>query len=451
MVLIRRSGVLGLLVLAGCAQSLFDARSVDIDDATCGNMCVADAADDFDGTAHGANTHNWRWSYLDDHRDRSWTAMNPSANLEMTSADTSNRITTCAAHPDEPACQALPRALLISTTGGDRQTDPAIELTAPASTVIQLNLHAFVPRGDAQTIRLYRNSREDVLFTGTATAGVGFQHTITLDALEDDRFLVAVEPEGKGATGIGLHLFVTAPIDTTFPSTCQLALPFETTTTPLGGTLASDTGDLCGNTTVTHYDYPSGKPAPSLLTRESGPFPDLGSAASIDQNRFLEGTRMLDWSRDVTLQLWVQLRTPPSSDPTRAWLFSDQDPDAGGGIGISIIPGIPEGGTDAILDVTACTDARPHPAKFGDVLIPYPNYASWHFVRVVRTDGDLHVCVDGIRIMPQAPFQADLPTGLTTSRSPDLGRINVMSMDAYFDGLIDDVRVFTGALPCDVP
>jgi hypothetical protein len=435
-----------LLLLVGCAQSLFDSRTVDVDDATCGARCVADAAADFDGTPGGANQNNWRWRYLDDHRDRSWTAMSASGDLEVASAETSNRITTCAAHPDEPACEALPHALLVSTTGGGSQADPAIELTAPARTrtVIQLSVHAFVPSGEAQTIRLYRNSREDVLFTGTATAGVGLQHTIILDALDRDRFLVAVEPTGKGATGVGLHLFAsTDPAE--FPSSCQLALPFETTTGPVDG-IESDTEDLCGKTTATHYDYPTQvTPLPSMFAREPGPFQELGSAASITQNRFLERMGALDWSGDVTLQLWTKLRSV-SSDPNRAWLFSDQDPDTGGGFGISIVPG---SGNAASLDVTACTDSTARPVQFGDAVIPYPDYTSWHFVRVVRAGGSLSVCMDGLPVMAH-PLLSGLPTGLTTSHSPDLGKIDLPATEAYFDGAIDDVRVITGALPCDI-
>lgn len=436
MVLIRRCGVAGLLLLVGCAQSLFDSRMVDVDDATCGARCVADAAADFDGTASGTN-RSWHWRYLDDHRDRSWTAMNPSANRELTSADTSNRITTCAAHPGEPACQALPRALLVSTTGGDSQTDPAIELTAPTSTVIQLSVHAFVPGGDAQTIRLYRNSREDVLFTATATAGVGLQHTITLDTVAGDRFLVAIEPTGKGGAGVGLHLFASTT-GADFPSSCQLYVPFTSVNAK-----ASDTDDLCGPSTFTFFHYPTLLvPEPTTIQPDTqAPFPELAPAAALPKDTFFKGDQVLDWSGDVTVQLWVKLSTGAPS--VTAWLFSDLDPMSCGGIGIAIVPA----GGGANLDVTAC--AGPGTVKFDHAATMYPIDDRWRFVRVVRTSDRVLVCVDGVGTT-SFPVNADRPTGFTTPNPPYLGKDYVPLSNAYFDGEIDDVRVITGALPCDI-
>ena len=78
-----------------------------------------------------------------------------------------------------------------------------------------------VPAGGlGQTVRLYRNSREDVLFTATADPGATISHTITVDALAGDRFLVAMAPPAAGQIDIGVQLFVVGA-NATFPTECR--------------------------------------------------------------------------------------------------------------------------------------------------------------------------------------------------------------------------------------
>jgi concanavalin A-like lectin/glucanase superfamily protein len=451
-VLIGRSAVLGLVVLAGCSESLFGAHRAgrgDDDDAgsgsdnvpgACAAPCVGDAAADFDGTATGKGG---RWRYLEDHRNRTWAAMTASA-TEMTGKNTANQITTCAAHPDAEACKALPGALLVSSAGGASDADPAIELTAPADQVIQLSLHAYVPSGVDQTIRLYRNSREDVLFTGTATAGQPLRQAITLDALTGDRFLVAVTPTaplGSGAARVGLDLFA-AGTKAAFPASCQLALPFDSAS-------GNTTDDRCRHVVFTDYDY-SPTPSPGTSTArpavlDMGPFPELHRAIVIRSNEYLGPmlANRLDWSGDMTVQLWVQLSLRPSSE---AWLFHDLDPDVGGGVGISFRPL----GAGNELGLTACTDATPNAVTLGTTGVPYPTDGNWRFVRIVRAGDTMHVCLDG-EYMTSLSLASNLST-LGTSYVPTLGKQDSMSPPgAYFNGLLDDVRAITGALPCAPP
>jgi hypothetical protein len=445
MVLIRRSGGLGValvLVLScglagGCGQSLFDAHgAVDggggtdgtpVVPATCPAPCLADAAGDFNGTPGGAGA---RWRYLDDHRDRTWAAMTV-AGMAMTGVDPGNHITTCAANPQAAACKALPGALLVSSAGATSAADPALEITTPTAQVVQLSLHAYVPAGDDQTIRIYRNSREDVLYTGVATAGTVLDRAITLDALAGDRFLVALAPTTKGATDVGLHVFVN-PTGAAFPSTCQVAMSFAAA--------AGNTVDnLCGGD-FTHTLYSSSDTPPLLA---AGPFPELGKAADITSDAYFTSTGTLDKSHDVTVQFWVKLRG--FVDPYDAWLFSDLDLDVGaagggGGLGIAIVNTTPPK-----LDVTTCTRATP-PLLFDDAFTAYPADGSWQFVRVVHTNGNVHVCLNGAR---KTSF-AVAPGLLKSSFSPHLGRNVVWTPSgAFFNGELDDVRVLTGALPCD--
>lgn len=435
MVLIRRSVVLGALLLAGCSESLFgahhggrpaDAGGSDSDvPGVCTAPCVADAGAEFDGTAGGMRNH---WRYLDDGRSpqRTWSVM-AVGNGEMIGAG-ENRITSCALHPEAPACTALPGALLVSSTGATSGSDPAIEFKAPTGQVLQLSLHAFVPAGDDQTIRLYRNSREDVLFTGTAAAGTTLADEITVDALPGDRLLVAVAPTDKGATLVGLQLFISAA-NKAFPSTCQLALRFDDL--PVGNSV---TDLLCSQGVFTHTSS-AGTSTP--LTLGPAPFVELGGSGILPATTYLHdfvGSKFFDYSEDVTVQLWVNLTSFVNAG--RASVFSDLGA-AGAGIELAILPGSP----DMVMATTRTTTSTLVQATGA-----YPPTGSWHFLRVVRTAANLRVCVDGSLAanMNAAPVLA------AAQHLPDLGKdLQLPSNQASLDGTIDDVRVITGALPCN--
>lgn len=448
MVLTRRWGVLGVVLssvlgsvwLAGCNQSLFDAHGAadggggggsdgTVVPATCPEPCLANAAGDFDGTAGGAGSH---WRYLDDHRDRTWTPMTVSATM-MTGADPGNHITTCAANPSAPACKALPGALLVSAAGATSAADPALEFTAAGNQVIQLSLHAFVPGGANQAIRIYRNSREDVLFTGIANVGAAFDQAVSLDALAGDRFLVAIAPAGIGATDVGLHVFVNATGDS-FPKTCQIAVPFAAA---VGNTV----DNVCGGDFTHSLFTPGTNTMPPLL---AGPFPELGKAADFTSDAYFKGTGTLDKTGDTTLQFWVKFRKFVDTYDN-AWLFSDLDLNATGGLGVVIVQPV-DATSPPNLDVTTCTVATQTTLDFSDAITAYPTDGLWQFVRIVHTNGNVHVCLNGTRKASMA-----VPSGhLQSTFSPYLGKNVVWTPSgAFFDGELDDVRVLTGALPCD--
>ena len=440
MVLTRRSGALCVVLLAGCSESLFGAhRGIQVDDGggsdsgdppgTCTGSCIADAAADFDGMPSGAGNH---WRYLEDLRNRTWSAMTGDL-TGMTGMDSRNRITTCATQPSSPACSMLPNALLVSAAGTDGVADPAIEFTAPSAQVIKLSLHVFVPSGDDQTIRLYRNSREDVLFTGTATAGIRLDPEVTLDALPNDRFLVAVVPTGTtGATEVGLDLSASAT-GTHFPSTCQLALRFDSAT----GNTTSD--PLCHQSSALSLfgDFKStGQQQPLVFA--AGPLLQ-GSSVKIPSGTYLQDITpgdLLNYTQDTTVQLWVN---QGMASATTAWLFSDFNGTSGGGLGISILPGAP------MLDVKTGDGSAP---GFVHGSVAYPNPNTWHFVRVVHASAHVRVCVDGGHVLT---IDATAPA-LAKGAAPNLGRDGQDTMTLpVFNGSLADLRVITGALPCDPP
>jgi Concanavalin A-like lectin/glucanases superfamily len=418
-----------LALVAGCGESLFDSHGgVDGggDDgdvpSTCPMPCLADAAADFDGSAAGSTGH---WRYLDDHRDRTWAAM--TTGTEMTGADPANQITSCATRGSAAACGKLPGALLVSSAGATATADPSLELTTTEAAVVQLSLRVHVPSGsDDQEIRLYRNSREDVLATATAIAGTTLDRAITVEALAGDRFLVAVAPTMRGATDVGVHMFVNAT-GAAFPGKCQLAASFASAA---GTTVAN----LCGpaNTLTNNNDAGA---IPAVLG--AGPFAEQGMAADIAPDTFYKGDTILDKNGDTTIQMWVKHDAFVS--PYDGWIFSDYDLNLGGGIGLVIYnPSTPT------LEYGTCTDPG-NPLMFAQKAVAYPTDGGWHFIRLVHANGSVELCLDG-------KHQATLPVpagALKSSFPPHVGRNVVWTPQvASFDGHVDDLRVLSTALPC---
>ena len=434
MVLIPR--VIWLVALAaGCGGSLFDSHGKPDggggggDDAnvpaSCPSPCLADAAGDFDGTPNGSTGH---WRYLDDTRNRAWTPMTGNATA-MTGAGM-NKITTCAKNGSAAACSALPGALLVTSSGATTTADPAVELTVTTKQNLQLALRVAVPGGaPAQIVRLYRNSREDTLVTATAMPSTTLDKVVTVDALAGDRFLLSIAPMAMGATDVGVQLFVN-PTGAVFPVTCQTAYSFSAAAS------TTTVADLCGTNTLTAYDFNTSPPDPVLLGASA--FPELGMAADIAVDKYYESAAVLTKAGDTTVQMWTKIDVmPPSTNG--AWIWSDQDLDLGGGLGIVIYdPTAPK------LGLSSCTD--PNALTFVEATAPYPTETAWHFVRVVHTGGVVSVCIDGVkRAMMDVPA-----TKLSSSYAPRMARNVVWTpAGAFRDGHLDDVRVFNTALPCD--
>lgn len=429
MVLIR---VALLACLAACSQSLFDntggkdgGNGGELPVASsCTAPCVGDGGGDFDGTPTGKTM---RWRYLEDHRDRTWTAMTSDGSGGfMGTADNNNAITVCTPQRSEHACMSLPGALLVSAAGATAAADPAIELTTPSNQVVQVSLKVAVPPGAfEQTVRLYRNSREDVLYTAVAQPGTTLEASVTIDALAAERILFALAPTAMGDQYVGVQLFVSGT-GAAFPKDCQLALSFSSA-------MGNVVDNLCGGD-FTSTDYNTGDTPPTLA---AGPFAEQGMAADIAPDKYYVGTNLALRNADSTLQFWLRhdMLVPTYS----AWPFSDLDLDNGGGLGVVLYD---QNGLQ--LEVNTCTS--PNPLAFGGDRVPYPTDGKWHFVRVVQKGSIVNVCLDGTK---QFSFAAD-PGKLASTFRPHLGRNVVWTPSgAFYDGGLDDVRIFTGALPCE--
>jgi hypothetical protein len=413
-----------LVLLAGCKQSLFDSHG-DVDARTgdggdipssCPETCLADAAADFG---------MMKWRYLDDNKNRSWTPLTMSGN-EFTGGG-ANKISSCKNESGAPPCEQLPGALLFTTTGSTASADPSLSYTATSNQVVQLTVRVHVPAGATeQTVRLYRNAREDSLLTEVALPGATLERAISVDAVKDDRFYLALSPTGEGSGPIGVHFYVNATGDA-FPKTCQLALQFS-------GPMGMATDNACG----VDYNFKNMDAAAQWSLGQPA-FAEMGTSADIQMDRYFEGSDVIQRMGDTTTQLWV--RHDQFVPSYNAVVFSDLDLDYTGGAGIYILEDTPPK-----LYVETCTLATQTELGFASANAPYPDDHAWHFVRVVHANGMVRICLDGQRVASYV-----LPEGKMQSMyHPWLGRnMNWLPQGGFFDGAIDDVRVITGALPCE--
>jgi hypothetical protein len=431
-VLIRRRGLGALVLITGCSESLFATQASggpgDPVHETCPAGCLADAAADLATGSVG-------WQFLEDHRNRTWSSLAASSDPRVLQGrEPGNQVTSCAARPTAAACRTLPGALLVSSAGASAGADPAIAVTLTSSRVVQLTVLVFVAEGKDQTIRLYRNSREDALDTATASAGSVLRRELTLTALPGDRFVVAIAPVGAGASEVGVHMFVSPRNDV--PSDCQLALRFDAVT-------GDQTPELCGGRTYSHLRYMSpGISSPAPIVTGAAPFAALEEAIKVSPDHYLiTTTPVLTWSAGMTVQLWVQLTAQPVIGQP-AWLFSDLDRDDGAGLGIFVI-GDP-GNSQPQLVAQELTPGSP--SVFRDLPAALPGDGAWQFVRVVRTERRLTMCVNGNRVA-----SVDREVALTTRTLvlPGLGRDPGANALPHLDAKLDDVRAITGALPCE--
>jgi hypothetical protein len=421
-VVLRRA--LLLLLLVGCKQSLFETGD---DDATvdsgmtgdgmvqtsCGAMCLGDSGADF-GDA--------KWEYLEDKRNRTWTAMTASGS-DFVGADANNKISSCAT-ASKPACSSLPGALLMSSAGGTSATDPAIAFTSPAAQVIKVSLRVRVEGNAAQQVRLYRNSREDSLFTAVAQPGVTLETSMQVDALPSDRFVFALTPADTRAEDVAVQLFINGT-GLSFPQQCLMGVQWNEAQT--SGKALNE----CGNA-LTYYDDSSDTTTQTPTVLGAGPFAELGTAAMVDFDHYMVADAPVDRTGDMTTQFWLKQSEIGFTDCVP---FSDSDLDKPGGLEVFLV-------TNGNFGAGTCNDNVNY--TFNDALTTFPQDMDWHFIRIVHTGGRGHLCVDG-----QHRAAYDIPaSGMTTAQPVHLGRTPYNTTEQLKGGY-DDLRIYKGALPCE--
>ncbi|HEY0254361.1 MAG TPA: LamG-like jellyroll fold domain-containing protein, partial [Kofleriaceae bacterium] len=306
----------------------------------------------------------------------------------------------------------------------------AVEYIAPMARVVQLQLGVRLPDGaPSQTVRLYRGSREDALYTATADPGATLQQIVKLDVLSGERIYVTID--GGAVANAAVQLFVVGD-SATFPSECVVGLGFDTAA-------AMTITNACSTKNLGYHDYDNDDLAvpPTLV---AGPYAEEGMAGGITAPNYFKAEDPLARTGDFTLQFWMKFEGVIDSS-TGGWPYSDLDLDQGGGIGIVLFTDGMTGKLDA--EVTSCTN--PGPLAFDNLDVTYPDDKAWHFVRVVYKGTAVSMCVDGVKLGSQA-----FSKPLTTTYGPRLGKNVVWTpQEPSFNGSIDDFRVISTALPCN--
>jgi len=428
-----------LLLVAGCRQSLFDSHGggggggdgggddgggggdggIDVPEKCPDVGCIADAARDYTGMQGGANAH---WRYLEDNRRYVWTTMLQNNGGFAGAAEPANRVDPC--DDSSAGCRALPSALLVSASG--MLQDPAIEYRHLfADKFLQLAVRVRVDSGDVR-VRLYRNTREDVLFTGSAGADQTTGGAVNVDALRLDRFFLALEPVGAVPVRAAVQIFVIdVEPQTTFPKTCRLAVTFSS----FNGNFATN---ACASNNDLLHRQANMAAAPIKVADVLGQ--PMSSGYVEPQNNY-RGMLPLSRTNAFTVQFWILPNAPP--DPL-GWLYSDLDQDSGGGFAVRFHNDVNPTKLEAVVMSTA---VPPTPVIQGT---DYTVTSTWHFFRVTHAGDTVKICVDGTRLATLS-----LPGPNPTAQPPNLAKNGIYDDINFYSGAIDEVRVFADVLPCD--
>ncbi len=421
--LIFAVAVLGLLFTVGCG---------DVASQDCTAPCAGDPIAEWSDTQGG---DSGRWQYLADTRavsgaaysELTWGAVD---GLPGWVAGDGAAIVNCAGLSDG-ACAGRSRSLVLFPGA---TSDPALAFVAATPGTLRIKGQVVsggeTPDGVSQRFRISRNGRHDLIAAPTYVTSLDAPSEIdlTVEALAGDRIVLSLVGGASAAPlAFDFHLSVATEADLAFPGKCLLAATFDAT-----GALA----DGCGGRTLDDLNDNIG-PAGTSAAGDSVT-PAFGGARLLKAGQFLRAPGgPLDYSGDFTVQFWAKITEP---QPFGSRVFADWSGDAEGGLSIGVADSV---------GIELCSLWRGVPADSDCPTGNRPRDGAWHFYRITRSlaDTKLTLCIDGkLAVTDPGPGTADM----TSDQSPHLGR-NVNYNPAYFDGAIDDVRVFERALPCQTP
>jgi hypothetical protein len=406
--------------------------------AACTDPCLGDAADDF-GTTQGAGA--LQWTYLQDERDPRGLDYSPlTAGVRhgapaWTEGSPPPAIVSCGESSEEGCASAAGGLLFEADQPGDGG-DPVLTFLAPDDGTYAVVADVRSAEG-SPSLTISRISRNDVV--GTAVFSGSGSLTETVDLLEGERALIRVAPSTTpgGPASLSADIRVSRVVAGAPLADCQLAAVFST----------DEELDLgCTSSSLTETGSVS-------TTSTTGPSGEYGTARVFTSNASLEadGLRM-DYTDDFTIQLWLRVDDLRDGDP---FVFSDlvaAVPENAGGVNLvvrreSAAPNDFEAQYAFPLPTDLPTDPSISCEEScrGSIVAPLPPLDEWHFFRLVRrTDADeIRLCIDGELVGTgwldrdiEIPSPGDVKLGTTGVSSPRL------------IGAVDDLRVFSRALPC---
>jgi hypothetical protein len=443
----RRWCLMCVLVLLACNQSLFDSSPGDKDGGSgggdggggdidgsvpvsdCPEPCAGDAAADF-GEAQGANDV---WFYLRDlgspnGADYEEMIFGTWGELDAWTNGTEGPAVANCTGQNGSGCEGLDGFVLLVPGPGDER--PALAFRAPETATYSITGAARIADGGPEDVPVQilfsRAGRHDAVALQTirtSTTEVGIAGLVP--ALEGDEITISIGSDVEFPP-IGIRLFFTRVDEgaDAFPAKCQIAVRFNADD-PLV--------DRCNGVEVEDLTDGIADPDPGPSTTGPGPSTRLGDARALVEGQYLRvGGAPLDYSGEFTIQFWAKVVNPPF-DPG---LYNDWNTDVKGGVAFF---------TDdesELVDFCYMAHGAEELEQCDQAERPFDQ--NWHFWRAVRKGSRYTLCIDGVEKI-SSPIAAGL--NMTSDEAPRLGR-NVVYNPAYFDGSIDEVRVFSEALPC---
>lgn len=294
------------------------------------------------------------------------------------------------------------------------------------------------------SVMVSRTSRLDTVAVGELS-GPG-SVTGVVDLLAGERALVTVAPAADpgGSVSVGANVRVSRVIGAEPLEDCQLAATFpDESPFALG----------CSMNTLTEGGGTSDS------TRSSGPSPAHGDGrtwARTARGLRAVGERM-DYSGDFTIQLWLLVDSLEFDPPTVYSDTSRGSPELASGVALTLNRAVAVGPPNVARASYVFPEPPMGPSDdpaiscslegicTGTIEAAIPALDEWHFYRIVRRADldEIRLCIDG-ELVGSAPLDGDVDISSQTD-------LKLARFDEFRDALIgslDDVRVFSRALPC---
>lgn len=417
------------------------------DPASCVDPCLSDATLDF-GDVQGSGPLQWR--YLNDTRSATGLTYGELALSThymapaWTDATPPPAIVDCRDSIDG-ACATASGQLVLEADALAGGSDPVLGFTATEDASYIVVVDVLAVDGGPAAITISRTSRLDSIAVGELSA----PGTVTgvVDLLEGERGLVTVAPvaDPGGALSVGASVRVSRVIGESLAD-CELVMPFDTDDSLALG---------CSEGTLTEgmgFDD---------TTTASGPSTAHGGARAWGyRGKALQAVgESPDYSGDFTIQLWLLVDNLSLSEPAVYTDATASSAENASGVRLSLAresdDGLRSNVATAVYRFGMGGDLPPtDPSVFcdldgiciGTIEGSIPALDEWHFYRIVRlADSDeVRFCIDG-ELVGTGFLDGDLD--ISPRVTPTVGSSGTSAMNSL-EGAIDDVRIFSRALPC---
>lgn len=318
-------------------------------------------------------------------------------------------------------------AFSLTSTDGDA----TIEFTVPTRGVYRVGGVYEPLEGASQELLISRDGRNDALARiagGTVGDQIAFDQTVSLERGDRVR-LTLLSAAGLGSVTAGLSAWVSGPLAGQ-ENTCEIAVDFDGDPTLVEGEPTWPA--QCGSVTPTGSSQTIAPPTVEASSIGFGNAVFIESA--LGSYVGIQSSDNVDMSGDFTVQIWGRYDSLAGGAANYRTLFSSVPLDSSGPTGVFVDH------EESMTFGVGIEEAEYVETGFD------PAEGIWHFFRLVREGTSLQLCIDGtLRGTSLEVGTADLTStsSLRLGYEPERG--------PWFDGAVDELRMYGEALPCEVP